>query len=164
MEYKVGETVISPKDLNCSFCSENIELLKVYSFSKKTFDNCEDWSGEGAICYKIADFNVRVTDNKTIFFYGDPVQYGFFNQTPRILHFLPVGTCPIPEGFHVTGSYDFEEEYKTPISMLDFGMLIYDFLAKVLSSKKTISIAHDKEYQKGIQLGSVEINDDALPF
>lgn len=72
MDNKIGETVIFTKDLHCSFSVENVEQLKVYSLSKKEFDNCEDWAGdEDNQCYKIADFNVEVSKDKTRFFYGE---------------------------------------------------------------------------------------------
>ena len=165
MDNKIGETVIFTKDLHCSFSPENIELLKVYSFSKKAFDNCEDWSSDDENqCYKIADFNVDVTKEKTRFFYGNPVQYGFFNHKPDKLYFLPVDTCPTPEGFEVIGSDSFEEEYKLPGSMWDFGMFIDDFLFKVLSQRNDLSMEFNHERSKQSQLVSVETDDDDLPF
>jgi hypothetical protein len=54
MDNKIGETVIFTKDLHCKFSPENVELLNVYSFSKKQFDTCEDWSSDDEnLFYKV---------------------------------------------------------------------------------------------------------------
>jgi hypothetical protein len=165
MENKIGETVIFTKDLHCRFCTENIEQLKVYSFSKKAFDNCEDWSGDGDACYKIADFNIEVSKVKTRFFYGDPVQYGFFRHKPEKLYFLPVGTCPTPEGFEVIGSDSFEDEYKLPGSMWDFGMFIDNFLFHVVGQRLELQNEHYRKLSEQHQLVDADNNNgDDLPF
>jgi hypothetical protein len=164
MNNRIGETVIFTKDLHCRFSPENIEQLKVYSFSKKEFDNCEDWSGDGDACYKIADFNVEVSKDQTRFFFGDPIQYGFFNHNPEKLYFLPVGTCPTPEGFEVLGSDSFEKEYKVPGSMWDFGIFIDDFLFQIRRQRLEFQNNHSLKRAKYSQLVNVETDDDDLPF
>jgi hypothetical protein len=164
MDNKIGETVIFTKDLHYLFSTENIEQLKVYSFSKKAFDNCEDWSGDGDACYKIADFNVEVSKDKIRFFYGESVKYGFFNHNPEKLYFLPVGTCLTPEGFEVLGSYSFEKEDKVPGSMWDFGMFIDNFLFQVMRQRLEFQNKHSLKSSKYSQLVNVETDDDDLPF
>ena len=164
MENKIGETVIFTKDLHCSFCTENIEQLKVYSFSKKEFDNCEDWSGDGDACYKIADFNVEVSKDKTRFFFGEPIKYGFFNHNPEKLFFLPVGTCPTPKGFEVIGYDSFEEEYKVPGSMWDFGMFIDNFLFHVMGQRLELQNEHSLKRSEKRHIVNVKTDDDDLPF
>lgn len=164
MKNKIGETVIFPKDLHCSFLPENVAQLKVFSLSKKKFDNCEYWSGDdNNQCYKVGDFNVEVSPDKTRFFYGDPVQYGFFKHNPEKLYFLPVGTCPTPEGFEVIGSDSFEDEYKLPGSMWDFGMFIDNFLFHVMGKRLELQNEHFRIRSEQRQLVNVETEDD-LPF
>jgi hypothetical protein len=164
MDNKIGETVIFTKDLHCRFSVENVEKLKVYSLSKKEFDNCEDWSGdEDNQCYKIADFNVEVSKDKTRFFYGDPIQYGYFRHKPEKLYFLPVGTCPTPEGFEVVGSDSFDEEYKVPGSMWDFGMFIDNFLFHVMGKRLELKNEYSRIRSEKRKLVNAETDDD-LPF
>lgn len=164
MDNKIGETVIFTKDLHCAFCEENIELLKVYSFSKKAFDNCENWSGDGEDqCYKVADFVVEVSNDKARFFYAESIQYGFYKHKPYKLCFLPAGTCPIPEDFEVIGSDSFEQEYKVPGSMWDFGMFIDNFLFHV--SKGKHELRNDYIWKTTIKNETVMSDSiDELPF
>lgn len=166
MSTKIGETVIFTKDLHCRFSVENIEQLKVYSLSKKEFDNCEDWSGdEDNQCYKIADFNVEISKDKIRFFYGDPVQYGVFRYNPEKLYFLPVGTSPTPIGFEVIGSDSFEEEYKIPGSMWDFGMFIDNFLFHVKGKRLELQNEYSLKRLRNVNLVEAGNNDgDDLPF
>ena len=164
MDNKIGETVIFTKDLHCRFSVENVEQLKVYSLSKKGFDICELWSDDDeTLCFKIADFNVEVGKDKTSFFYGDPVQYGCFRHKPEKLYFLPVGTCPTPKGFEVMGSDSFEEDYKVPGSMWDFGMFIDNFLFHVMGKRLELQNEYSRKRSEKREFVNIETDDD-LPF
>ena len=169
IENKVGETVIFTKDLHCRFSVENVEQLKVYSLSKKAFDNCENWSGDdNNPCYKVADFNVEVYQDKIRIFYGSPVMYGFYSYNPDKLYFLPVNICPIPKFFEVIGSDNFEQEYKVPGSMWDFGMFIDNFLFHVMGHRLEIQNQYSRKRSSQSELEAINDNDnndgDDLPF
>lgn len=164
MDNKIGETVIFTKDLHCRFSTENIEQLKVFSLSKKDFDNCEDWSSDDENkCYKVADFNIDVSTTQTRFYYGESVIYGYFDHKPEKLYFLPVGTCPIPKGFNPIGSESFEEFYKVPGSMWDFGMFIDNFLFHVMGTRLELQNEYSRKRSEKCELVNVETDDD-LPF
>lgn len=129
----IGETVLFTKDLHCNITRSRIENLKVYSFSKQKMDTCEYWAGDNHNeCYKIADFNLELSKKEARLFFGEPVQYGFFKNDPYHLRFLPVVTCPIPEGFEVIDSEAFEKIYSVPKSMYDLGMIIDQYLESVM--------------------------------
>jgi hypothetical protein len=164
MDNKIGEMVIFTKDLHCRFSSENIEQLKVYSFSKKEFDNCEDWSDdEKNHCFKVADFHVEINKEHSRFFFGEPILWGFYRHNPEKLHFLPVGTCPIPESFQVIGSDSFESFYKIPSSMWDFARFIDNFLFHIMG--KIEELQNEYSQKMSTERHSVTIEtENGLPF
>ncbi|KAF0200608.1 MAG: hypothetical protein FD170_3357 [Bacteroidetes bacterium] len=171
MENKIGETVIFPKDLHCEFSVENIEQLKVYSFSKKDFDNCEDWSAdEKRLDLKIADFFVSITKKRSRFIYASGVSCGYFYHEPEKLYFITEASRP--KGFVHFKTYYFEKRYAVPKSMWDFGNLIDGYLAHVMLSRlnlqkqHTLYLAHAKhrQYLKNANKDTHLEHDDDLPF
>jgi hypothetical protein len=163
MDNKVGETVIFYSDLHCRFSSDFVEDLKVYSFSTKKFDTCEDWSANNnEHSFKIADFNVFIDSSGSLFNYSNGIQYGFFPHENYKLFFLPVAS-QVPKRFEVVGTEFFEQKYPVPRSMWDFANFIDNFLFHVMQTRLELKSRHAEKMAKQIQLVDVMVGDD-LPF
>lgn len=159
-ETSIGETVKFTKDLHCNYSVNEIENLTVYNPLLKRFEKCEDWSSDDKTdCLFIGGFNANI-DDKALFYFGTPIEYGCFPKYPHKLLFIPPGHTL--KSFVSIGRLTFEKEYKKPSTMWDLGMYIDNYIFRLKSLMQNMIWAHQEEM--AIPYNQVQEEDNDLPF
>ncbi len=163
MDKEVGETVKFTKDLHCKFLAEEIENLTAYNPLLKRFQASECWASDGKqSSLFIGGFNVEVNENRAMFFYGHPIDYGFLLNEPTKLIFIPPGHRI--KSLITINSMHFEKEYKRPSTMWDLGMFIDDYIYYVVNIMDECALQFQSEVSVLYQSNCESTEDDGLPF
>ena len=136
--------------------------MTVYNPLLRQFQKSEDWgSGNKTDCLFIGGFNANI-DDKALFYFGHPIEYGFFpNEHSRLL-FIPPGR--MIRNFERIGSMTFEKEFKRPSSMWDLGNHIDSYIFHLKVEMQNLIWSHQQKILERKVLVSETFEDDDLPF
>lgn len=163
MDNRIGETVRFTKDLYCKYSSAEIENLTVFNFRTNKYEKSEVWGSEAKVdCLHIGGFNIEVSKNTARFFFGAPLQYGYFPRDPFALKYLSVGQTA--KDFAMIGFEYFEKEYKRPSSMWDLAMFIDDYIYYVKNEMEECALDFHRVTSEIYQTVCETTEDDGLPF